>query len=93
MLNSLGLFCLVYRRSELWSIGGSVGLEKDDRRFNPRPLRGVGRTREIKRCGCAYPRPPMIQMTRGIRFCRVRVGTPELLARRGLSQPLDWIVF
>jgi hypothetical protein len=37
MLNSLGLFSLVYRL-QLWSIRGTIHLEKDDGFGNPRAL-------------------------------------------------------
>ena len=44
----LGLFSLVYRL-QLWSIRGTIHLENDDCWINQRPLRVVGRTREISR--------------------------------------------
>jgi hypothetical protein len=37
MLNSLGLFSLVYRL-QLWSIRGTIHLENDDGFGNPRPI-------------------------------------------------------
>ena len=44
MLNSLGLFSLVYRL-QLWSIRGTIHLENDDSWINPRPSQRIGRTR------------------------------------------------
>jgi hypothetical protein len=55
MLNSLGLFSLVYRL-QLWSIRGTIHLENDDSRHDPPPGRRFGRTREkpFSR-GCGTP--------------------------------------
>jgi hypothetical protein len=73
MLNSLGLFSLVYRL-QLWSIRSTIHLQNDDSWLNP-PLCRVGRRTHKKRNGnlptadaALAPGPVLLASSRSGRF-------------------------